>query len=83
LSAFQLAIATVLTVADRPSWGFLFTYCAACVALVAPSPYGFSAVLVYSAVGVAATWLGGSTAGTAFGLRRQHGRCGAAVDSDA
>jgi two-component system, NarL family, sensor histidine kinase DesK len=68
LSAFQLAIATVLTVADRPSWGFLFTYCAACVALVAPSPYGFSAVLVYSAVGVAATWLGGSTAGTAFGF---------------
>jgi hypothetical protein len=41
LSAFQLAIATVLTVADRPSWGFLFTYCAACVALVAPRRTAF------------------------------------------
>lgn len=68
LSVFQLAMAIALTVADRPSWGFLFSYCAACVALVAPSPYGFLAVLVYSVVGVAATWLGGAVGGAALGF---------------
>ena len=67
LSVFQLALTVALTVADRPSWGFLFSYCAACVALAAPSPYGFPAVLACSAAAVAATLAGGSDAGTAFG----------------
>jgi two-component system sensor histidine kinase DesK len=68
LTAFQLAVAIALTVADRPSWGFLFSYCSACVALVAPSPFGFPAVLAYSAIAVAATSIGGSVAGVAFGF---------------
>jgi two-component system sensor histidine kinase DesK len=67
LAALQLALTVALTVADRPSWGFLFSYCAACVALVAPSPYGFTAVLAYSAAAVAATAIAGADPGTAFG----------------
>jgi two-component system, NarL family, sensor histidine kinase DesK len=68
LSLFQLAVTVALAVADRPSWGFLFSYCAACVALVAPSPYNFTAVLAYSATAVGATVAGGSDPGTAFGF---------------
>jgi two-component system sensor histidine kinase DesK len=67
-SLFQIAVAVALTLADRPSWGYLFSYCAACVALVVPSPWGFSAVMVYSGIGVAATSLGGDNAGAAFGF---------------
>jgi two-component system, NarL family, sensor histidine kinase DesK len=68
LSLFQITVAVALAIGDRPSWGYLFSYCAACVALVVPSPWGFSAVMVYSGVGVAATSLGGANAGTAFGF---------------
>jgi two-component system sensor histidine kinase DesK len=67
VSAFQLALAIALVVGDRPSWGYLFSYCAACVAMVAPSPYGFPAVMAYTAVSVAVTALGGASAGIAFG----------------
>ncbi|MGI8714334.1 MAG: sensor histidine kinase [Solirubrobacteraceae bacterium] len=68
LSGFQLALAIALTLADRPSWGFLFSYCAACIALVTPSPWGFSAVLAVTAVAVGATLLGGANGGAAFGI---------------
>jgi two-component system sensor histidine kinase DesK len=68
LSGLQLAIAIALTVVDRPGWGYLFTYCAACAALAAPSPFGFPAVLVCSAVSVGATLIGGANAGTAIGF---------------
>ena len=62
-----LALAVLLVVADRYSWGFLFSYCAACVALVVASPWGFPAVLATSALAVIATKLAGASAGAAFG----------------
>jgi two-component system sensor histidine kinase DesK len=68
LSLFQITVAVALTIGDRPTWGYLFSYCAACVALVVPSPWGFSAVMVYSGVAVGATALGGDAAGSAFGF---------------
>jgi two-component system sensor histidine kinase DesK len=36
-----LAVAAALTVAEAASWGFLFTYCAACAAMIAPPSLGF------------------------------------------
>src|SRR6516164_8952779 len=34
LFALLIGVATALTLADQSGWGFLFTYCAACAALV-------------------------------------------------
>jgi two-component system sensor histidine kinase DesK len=68
LAVVQLVLAVALTVLDRPSWAFVFSYCAACAALVAPSPWGFPAVLAETAICVAACLLGGSSGGTAFGF---------------
>jgi two-component system sensor histidine kinase DesK len=62
-----VALAVLLVVADRYTWGFLFSYCAACVALVVASPWGFPAVLGTSALAVICTKLAGASAGAAFG----------------
>jgi two-component system sensor histidine kinase DesK len=61
------ALAIVLTVADRPSWGFLFTYCAACAALVAPTWLGLPAVFFYVGLGTGCAALGGASSGGALG----------------
>ncbi len=63
-----LAVATALTVADDPGWGFLFTYCAACTWLVAGPPLGFYGVLVCVVLAGAATLVGGGNGGTAIGF---------------
>jgi two-component system sensor histidine kinase DesK len=68
LAVFQVSLATALTVADRPSWGYLYSYTAGCAALVAPSPYGFPAVLAQTALSIGATSIGGANAGTALGF---------------
>jgi two-component system sensor histidine kinase DesK len=62
-----LVIAIVLSVAVSPNWGYLFSYVAACVALVAPSPYGFAGVAATAVVSIAAPAIGGGTAGSAIG----------------
>jgi two-component system sensor histidine kinase DesK len=67
LTAFQLALAVALTLHAPASWGFLFSYCAACVGLVIPSPYGFPVVLGNAVVAAGTSALGGSSGGTAFG----------------
>ncbi|MGB8878659.1 MAG: sensor histidine kinase, partial [Solirubrobacteraceae bacterium] len=61
-----LVVATALTVADRPSWGFLFTYCAACTALVASPPLGFYGVLTCVVLAGITTIIGGGNGGTAI-----------------
>ena len=67
LSAILLALTVVLTLGDRPSWGFLFSYCAACAALTAPSPYGFTAVIGCTVLSFACTLVAGASTGSAAG----------------
>jgi two-component system, NarL family, sensor histidine kinase DesK len=64
LFAVLLVVATTLTVADRPGWGFLFTYCAACTALIAPAPLGLAGVGVCVAFAAIASLIGGANGGT-------------------
>ena len=68
LAGLMLALATALTIADRPSWGFLFTYCAACVGLVVPSDVGMPAVILCAGAAFGATVLGGGSAGSGGGF---------------
>jgi two-component system sensor histidine kinase DesK len=67
LAALLAALAIGLTVLSRSSWGYLFSYVAACTALVVPSGWSFPAVLVIAAGSMAATALGGGNAGAATG----------------
>ena len=68
LAGLMLALAMALTIADRPSWGFLFTYCAACVGLVVPSDVGMPAVILCAGAAFGATVLGGGSAGSGGGF---------------
>src|SRR5581483_2587369 len=63
-----LIVAVLLTIADRPSWGFLFTYCAACVGLVVPSDLGMPAVILCAAVAYVATVVAGGGGGSGVGF---------------
>jgi two-component system, NarL family, sensor histidine kinase DesK len=67
LAGVMLALACVLTIVDRPSWGFLFTYCAACIGLVVPSDRGMPAVILCAGAAFGATMLGGGSGGAAGG----------------
>jgi two-component system, NarL family, sensor histidine kinase DesK len=60
LFAVLLADAPVLTLAERPGWGFLFTYCAACAAMIAPAPFGVFAVVLCVALAGGASALAGA-----------------------
>ncbi|HKO29001.1 MAG TPA: histidine kinase, partial [Solirubrobacteraceae bacterium] len=50
--------------AQSSSWGFLFTYCAACAALVAPEGFGFYAVALCSALAALTSAIAGANGGT-------------------
>jgi len=67
LALFQLALTVALTLGNPSSWGFMFSYCAACVALVAPSPFGLPAVIGYGIIAAGVSALGGANGGTALG----------------
>jgi two-component system sensor histidine kinase DesK len=67
LAALLTALAIGLTVLSRSSWGYLFSYVAACTALVVPSGWSFPAVLVIAVSSLGATALGGGNAGAATG----------------
>jgi two-component system sensor histidine kinase DesK len=58
-----LAVAIVLTLHSPSHWGFLFTYCAACVALVMPSGRGIPATIALTALAVAITSVAGGSEG--------------------
>jgi two-component system sensor histidine kinase DesK len=67
LSGLLAALAIALTALDRSSWGYLFSYVAAIMALTVPAGYSFAAVVVTAAVSAGATALGGGSTGTAVG----------------
>jgi two-component system sensor histidine kinase DesK len=68
LAGVMLVLACVLTIADRPSWGFLFTYCAACAGLIVRSDLGMPAVILCAGAGFGATVIGGGGTGPAGGF---------------
>jgi two-component system sensor histidine kinase DesK len=67
LSGLLAALAIGLTALDRPSWGYLFSYVAAIMALTVPAGYSFGSVVVTAVVSAGATALGGGSSGTAVG----------------
>jgi two-component system sensor histidine kinase DesK len=60
------AIASALTLFDHHGWGFLFTYTAACAAVVAPGGRSFTGVVACTALAVACSALGGDPAESAI-----------------
>jgi two-component system, NarL family, sensor histidine kinase DesK len=60
-----LIVATALTIGQSSSWGFLFTYCAACAAIVAPKQLGVYAVAFCAGLAAVASAIGGADGGTA------------------
>ncbi len=56
-----------MTVSDRPGWGFLFSSCAACVALLWPADTGFLTIVVLTLVAGGACVVGGGPAGEGVG----------------
>lgn len=61
-----VAIATALTLSDGQNWGFLFTYCAACVGLVA-TRFGMGAVLACAGLAAVTSALGDANGGQVIG----------------
>jgi two-component system, NarL family, sensor histidine kinase DesK len=68
LLAVLVALASAMTVGDRPAWGFLFVYCSVCAALVSRPPYGFAGVVSCSVLAATTTALAGGGSGTAIGV---------------
>ena len=66
LFVLLVAIAIALTLSDGNSWGFLFTYCAACAGLIAPR-YGFAGVLACAVLAGVTSAVGGASGGQAIG----------------
>lgn len=66
LFAVLLAIATALTLSDGASWGFLFTYCAACSGLIT-TRFGMAGVLACAALAGVTSALGGANGGQVIG----------------
>lgn len=62
-----LLLATALTIGDASGWAFLFTYCAACSALVPPSPFGFWAVVTCTALAGGTSAVAGANGGSVVG----------------
>jgi two-component system sensor histidine kinase DesK len=63
----DLAIATALTIADRPEWSLLFYYVVAIGGLRLPRPWNFISVLVTAVTAGVAASLGGANSGAAWG----------------
>jgi two-component system sensor histidine kinase DesK len=62
-----IVIAAALTLGDRASWAFLFTYCAACAALLGPPPYGLIGVVLSAGLAGVTAVLAGASGGSAIG----------------
>ena len=62
----MLAISAALTIFQGSGWGFLFTYCAACSALVPAA--GFSGVAACTVLAGVCSALGGANGGTVIGF---------------
>jgi two-component system sensor histidine kinase DesK len=59
-----VGVAVALTLSSASSWGFLFTYCAACAGLLAPEGLGFYAVALCSVLAGATSAIAGADGGT-------------------
>jgi two-component system sensor histidine kinase DesK len=68
LFVLLLALASTLTLAERPGWGFLFVYCSACAGVLSPRRYGFLGVVTCAGLAAATTALGGGGGGNALGF---------------
>jgi two-component system, NarL family, sensor histidine kinase DesK len=68
LFAVLIALSAALTLGDRPGWGFLFTYCAACAALAGPPPYGSFGVMLAAVLAGATTAINGGNGGSVVGV---------------
>lgn len=66
--AVLLACATALTLGEHSGWAFLFTYCAACTALIAPSSAGFIGVMLCTSLAGGTSLIAGASGGTALGF---------------
>jgi two-component system, NarL family, sensor histidine kinase DesK len=66
LFVLLVAIATALTLSNGNSWGFLFTYCAACAGLIAPR-FGLAGVLACAALAGVTSAVGGANGGQVIG----------------
>ncbi len=62
LFTIMLAVSAALTIWQAPGWGFLFTYCAACAALVTAA--GFPAVVACAVLAGVCSAIGGADGGT-------------------
>jgi two-component system sensor histidine kinase DesK len=68
LLAVLVSLAAALTLFEQSGWGFLFTYCAACAAVLSGPTAGFVGVLVCAALAAACSLIAGANAGQAFGF---------------
>jgi two-component system, NarL family, sensor histidine kinase DesK len=59
-----VSLASALTVAQSSGWGFLFTYCAACTALIARKQIGFYAVALCATLAAVTSAIAGADGGT-------------------
>ncbi len=66
LFVLLVAIATALTLSDGASWGFLFTYCAACAGLIS-ARFGFAGVLACAVLAGVTSAVGGANGGQVIG----------------
>ena len=62
----MMATAAALTLGDRPSWGFLFIYCAAAGPLMTRAAWAFGAVCLATVLAGGVTAIAGGSAGTAL-----------------
>jgi two-component system, NarL family, sensor histidine kinase DesK len=67
LTAVLLVLALALTLVEQSSWGFLFTYVAACAGLVAPAGMGMLAVVGCAVLGAGAIAAGGGSGANIVG----------------
>ena len=68
LFVILLIVATALTVGQASGWGFLFTYCAACTALVARKQLGLYALALCTVLAAVTSAIGGADGGTVIGF---------------
>ena len=68
LIGLLLALAIALTLSQASGWGFLFTYCAACVAIALPGAKGFYGVALCSILAAVPSAIAGADGGTVIGF---------------
>jgi two-component system, NarL family, sensor histidine kinase DesK len=68
LFSVLLSVSTVLTLFTGSGWGFLFTYCAACVGLIAPKGVGFYEVGLCAGLAGVCSAIAGANGGAVLGF---------------